>query len=487
MTYREYFQSFCANDNEEVIQWISNEKAEEFLLENAPRLYCPDKTIEEIFAFRTWTIRKHLKHTEDGYVLSEFLINEKLKWAGKHNTINAALTHHLNEYRWFKNASLLLDYIRFFLEGEGEAFAYYTPALTAIVDFLHVTGNEQFLKDHIESLERYFSVWEEKAGSKNGMYWSNDDREGMEYTIGGTTPDRTRLLGFRPLMNSCMYGDALTLAKVFAMLGKEEKQEYYAKKARTIQERVEASMWDGEFFKAVSPLDQDLHRAVDVRDIPEGCNAKELMGYIPWAYGLPSQGKEAAFAYLKDEKVFYGKTGFTTADMSDARFMFYPERGCTTNGLVFPYASSYALNAVIRLLSSYEQTVITDADLYDFILKYAAMHYSVEDGKKIPFIDENMSPYEPIWYRRSFAKEYGWVMPERGRDYNHSTFIDIVLRGLCGIDERAESLCVRPRIVGIWPWFKLENLTFRGKSYTVYYDETGEAFGKGVGVTIEET
>jgi hypothetical protein len=56
MKYFEYIQAFIENDEEDVIQHIPNAEAQAFLLENAPRLYCPDPVIEETFAFRTFTM-----------------------------------------------------------------------------------------------------------------------------------------------------------------------------------------------------------------------------------------------------------------------------------------------------------------------------------------------------------------------------------------------------------------------------------------------
>ncbi len=488
MKYSDYFKKFNDNDNEEVINFISNKNAEAFLLKNAPRLYCPDRTIEETFAFRTWTMRKHIMNTEDGFLLSEFLTNTHLSWAGKHNTINAALTHHLNEFRWLKNSDILLDYIRFFITGEGNAYAYHTPALTAMYNFCLLTANEDFLIKNISALEEYFQGWEERHFTKNGLYWSIDDREGTEFTISGNTPDMVRRKGFRPLLNSCMYADALSLSKIFALSENKDRSDFYLEKARTIKKAVEEKMWDGDFFKSIHPLDEDFDKSLDCTSIPKECNVRELMGYFPWAFGLPSEGREGCFEYLKDDKIFNAKTGFTTADMSHERFLFYQEKACTWNGNVWPYATSYTINAAIELLNNYSQNTISEKDLYDFILKYSEMHYSVEDGKKINFIDEVMRPFEFIWNVREVAKN-GYKLTggqNRGRDYNHSTFIDLVLRGLCGIDTQKEALTVEPKICGIWKWFKIENLTYRKNTYNVYYDETGEVFGKGVGITIEK-
>ena len=118
------------------------------------------------------------------------------------------------------------------------------------------------------------------------------------------------------------------------------------------------------------------------------------------------------------------------------------------------------------------------------------MHYIEKDGKTINWIDEVMHPDKLEWTSRTILKNLGWLNNkggyERGKDYNHSTFIDLVLRGLIGIDVNATTLTVNPRVKGIWKWFKIENLTFKKKTYTVYYDEDGCKFNKGVGVIIEK-
>ena len=60
------------------------------------------------------------------------------------------------------------------------------------------------------------------------------------------------------------------------------------------------------------------------------------------------------------------------------------------------------------------------------------------------------------------------------------------MRGLIGIDVNAQTLTVNPRIKGIWKWFKVTNVTFKKQSYTIYYDEDGTKYNKGVGLIIEK-
>ena len=495
MDYTDHYKRFIENDTEDVIQFVPNSECIDFLNEHAPRLYCPDRVIEETFAFRTFTMRKHIMKTEAGFLLSEFLVTQKLPWAGKYNTINAPLTHHLNEFRWLGFSDSLLDYIDFFIKGEGSdyscgtAFDYHTPALFAMYEYCIVTGNEDYLRDNAEHFEKYFLGFEKRHFTESGLFWSTDDREGTEYSISGTTVDMKPTKGFRVLMNSCMYGDAIALSKIFDFTNNYEKRDLYAKKAEGIKKKIDSILWDGDFYRSLHPTDELLCGKLDFERVSREQYARELTGYIPWCFGIPDKGKEGAFKLLNDDRVFLGKTGFTTADISHKRFMYYHERSCTWNGKVWPYATSYALNAVISLLNSYEQTVISDKDLYSFIKTYSEMHYSMENGRYINFIDEVMLPFEHVWDGREKARR-GEYKPtggiNRGKDYNHSTYIDLVIRGLCGIDPLKKELTVKPRIKGLWSWFKLENLHFKKKRYDIYYDEDGTVFRKGVGIIIVE-
>jgi hypothetical protein len=53
--------------------------------QNIPWFDCSDKELEEIYYFRWWTFRKHLKLTPAGYIITEFL--PAVPWGGKFNSI----------------------------------------------------------------------------------------------------------------------------------------------------------------------------------------------------------------------------------------------------------------------------------------------------------------------------------------------------------------------------------------------------------------
>jgi len=84
--FRHYVEAFNRTDRETVVNHIPNAAAWDWMAENVPLLDCPDKDIEEIYYFRWWTYRKHLKQTPAGFVVTEFLPH--VGWSKQFNTIN---------------------------------------------------------------------------------------------------------------------------------------------------------------------------------------------------------------------------------------------------------------------------------------------------------------------------------------------------------------------------------------------------------------
>ena len=74
---------------------------------------------------------------------------------------------------------------------------------------------------------------------------------------------------------------------------------------------------------------------------------------------------------------------------------------------------------------------------------------------------------------------------ERGKDYNHSTFCDLVIAGLCGVvPQEGNGLAVRPLAPTEWDWFKIAGVRYHGRDLSVVWDRSGERFGKGKGLSV---
>ena len=62
---RKYTDKFNRQDEEFIVQHISNENAYEWLKEQIPLFECSDKETEETYYFRWWVYRKHVKSTPE--------------------------------------------------------------------------------------------------------------------------------------------------------------------------------------------------------------------------------------------------------------------------------------------------------------------------------------------------------------------------------------------------------------------------------------
>ena len=67
----------------------------------------------------------------------------------------------------------------------------------------------------------------------------------------------------------------------------------------------------------------------------------------------------------------------------------------------------------------------------------------------VPWIDENIHPYTGDWIARTRLHDWAKTDPDwakrkgghhRGKDYNHSTYNDLIITGLVGLRPRADDV-----------------------------------------------
>ena len=82
---------------------------------------------------------------------------------------------------------------------------------------------------------------------------------------------------------------------------------------------------------------------------------------------------------------------------------------------------------------------------------------------------------------------------DRGKDYNHSTWLDLIIEGLIGIRAALGALLVvRPLADASVSYFALDNLLYHGRNISVLYDPDGARWGaksgcKGLCVFVDGT
>lgn len=481
-TLIQYISCFNETDDELHSQLIPNQDAAAFLAENIPLLDCPDKELERIYYFRWWVYRKHIKATDEGHIITEFLPN--VPWAGPYNSINCPACYHIREGRWLKDeGKFLKQYIDFWLSEKGNSHFYSSWLIHAVWEYCSLKNDFSYAVSKLPELVRFFEKREKEHIRNCGLYWSSDNLDGMECSISGP--------GLRPTLNSYAYGDAVALAKIAGLAGEITLQSRFAEKAERLKHAIDKLLWDKDFYKVI-PLGKYEDRAfVDRPNVAKEQNVRELLGYLPWYFCMPDPGKEAVFAHLLNPDGFRAPIGLTTAEQRHPRFMEPWPYECWWNGPVWPFATSYVLVAIRNLLKEYRQSILNKEDYYRLLKQYALCHRFVkEDGTMVPWIDENLHPYTGVWHARQSLKSWGWRREmggyERGKDYNHSLFCDLVLSGLLGIDVKNGKFVCDPLIPDDWNYFRVENLWLNGKQYTITFDRSGNHYGQGKGLNIME-
>ena len=83
---------------------------------------------------------------------------------------------------------------------------------------------------------------------------------------------------------------------------------------------------------------------------------------------------------------------------------------------------------------------------------------------------------------------------ERSRYYNHSTFNDLIITGICGLRPQADgSIVVNPLVPQhptpnthhpTWNYFCLDGVSYRGHMLTIIWDRDGQRYHQGTGLTL---
>ncbi len=466
--FKHYVDTFNTNDNELYKGLFPNDKSWEFLEKNIPLLDCPDKTIEKTYFFRWWTYRKHIKKTPEGFIISEF--HPDVPWAGKYNAISCPAGFHFSEGRWLHDQQYLNAYINYWFRGGGSIRSYSFWVASALYDHYLVTNDIAPIKEYFPDIIANYEAWEKEKLDPNGLFWQIDDRDGMEVSICGS--------GYRATINSYMYGDATAIMQMAKLLDKKDIAEKFSQKASTLRRHVLDKLWDdsASFFK-VLPRGENTSL----------CDARELHGYTPWFVNLPEHKHSSAWQYLMDARYFYAPYGPTSAEQQHPGFkVAYTGHECQWNGPSWPLATAVTLTAMSNLLNHYQQDYITTSHYYQLLYNFAYSHRRIrEDGKLVSWIDENLNPFTGDWISRTLLKERpGFI--ERGKDYNHSSFCDLIISGLIGIrPNNGSKLVVNPLLPeNTWSYFCLDNVKYHGKILTILYDKTGEKYKKGKGFMV---
>jgi len=459
--YKHFVDYFNRMEDENIVQAIPNAQSWDWMKSNIPLFDCPQDNFVEMYYYRWWSYRKHIKETPAGYGITEFLVQRS--YSDKYNLIACAIGHHLYEGRWLKEKKYIQDYLKVWYRGnEGKSlskvhkFSSWTP--DALYNSFLINSDTAYIKDMYSDMEDCYLYWETNNRLDNGLFWQEDVKDGMEESVSGGR----KVKNARPTINSYMYGNAIAMAEMALVLGKKDKAEYYSKKAEEIKYLVQNRLWNPyhDFFETRWANDTISY-------------AREAIGYIPWYFNLPDKGYEKAWLQISDEQGFLSPYGLTTAERRHPTFRSRGVGKCEWDGAVWPFATSQTLTAMANLLNNYSQNYVDDSLYFRHLELYVESQY--HRGR--PYIGEYHDEITGYWLKGD---------QERSRYYNHSTFNDMIITGLVGLrPDKGNSLIINPLLPkGKWDWFCLDKVNYKGKSLSIVWDKNGTKYSKGKGLMV---
>ena len=468
--FAHYAEKFNTMEDENIVTTIPNATSSEWMRANVPLFDCPQENFREMYYYRWWTLRKHIKRTPVGYGMTEFLVERS--YADRYNLIACAIGHHVMESRWLRDTTYLHQILRtWYFGNEGQAmkkmekFSSWNPA--AVYEMWKVQGDTAFLFGLKPRLEEEYARWEQTHRLKNGLYWQEDVRDGMEESISGGRKKQYA----RPTINSYMFGNANALASMNHMAGDDTKAALYEQKADTLRQLVIDKLWneDHQFF--------ETHRG------DSSANVRETIGYVPWYFNLPAVGTkyDIAWQQLFDEKGFSAPYGLTTAERRHPQFRSHGVGTCEWDGAVWPFASSQTLTALANYL---EESGKMTGDSHDYqsellnaFFRQMELYVESQHHRGRPYIGEYLDETNGAWLMGD---------RERSRYYNHSTFNDLMITGIAGLRPQADGrIVVNPLVPqDKWDYFCLDGINYRGHLLTIIWDKNGQRYHQGTGLTL---
>jgi hypothetical protein len=192
-------------------------------------------------------------------------------------------------------------------------------------------------------------------------------------------------------------------------------------------------------------------------------------------FGIPGLQDSEAWQQFRDPAGFWAPLGLTTAERRHPAFRTHGTGKCEWDGAVWPFATSQTLSALAKALRAPENKMpLAKKDYFDALLTYSRSHQM--DGK--PYIGEYLDETDGRWLITG-------PKAERSRYYNHSTFADLVIHDLVGIQPEKLSIACRPLIPeDAWDWFCLDGVPWHGHRVAVAWDRTGAHYDRGTGLSL---
>lgn len=450
-----------------------------------------DATLDAVYYYRWQVFRAHQRDLgAKGYISTEFL--NDVSWQREpYASLNDATAFHIAEGRWLRDRRFADDYINFlYLDGGNDR--HFSESIADAVWGRYLVDHDRAAAVRLlPAMRLIYGLWDDRFDFTKGLYWIEPLLDATEYTVSSidASGGKDGFRGgdaFRPSINSFQYANAMAISRLSALVGDSGAAADYAARAGQLRGRVLDALWSdrfGHFIDRYKVSNEHVKYWDQIR-------ARELVGYLPWTFGLIGADAEfdRAWTHILSANELGGPAGLRTTEPSYQYYMRQYRydaatglRECQWNGPVWPFQTTQVLTGLANRLHDGPDGVIGRGDYLRLLRQYARMHYQGSQGNQRLDLEEDYDPAtgKPI------------VGLPRSHHYFHSGFDDLVISGLAGITPQPDdSVVVDPllpakdRAKDRLRWFAVQDVPYHGRSLSVIYDEDGRHYRGGAGLRV---
>jgi len=455
---------------------------------NLAHFDCSDPWIRKMYYHRAYVLRKNMLDPKLGRM--RWPTQSEGRWRSNWypNVISYGAAHQVREARWLRDPKYWQGHQRTWAENEksdgvypsrvtpkGPAGGQYTDWITSTSWEGHLVHPDlAFLSQVVEKLAANVRGWQRQFDRDGDGLLEVDSHwwTGMEYQPSffffsdykvskDFDQPAVQVSLERVDLTAYNYGNAVAVARIYGRLGQPAKAKEFDDLAAKIAGAVLAKMWrpDKQYFYSLRALDD---RVADV---------KEVIGVYPFYFGMVPWGKgyEPAWASILDPGQFWTKWPVASASHEcpaysqtnwpgDGRAM-----GCMWNGPTWPHANSLVMSAMARTLRATRDQKVSGSPLarehlWELFSSFTRAQFRNQD------LDH---PWTGEFYNGDTGE---WKTAER--DYNHSTWLDILIPDLLGLVPRDDEVVeIDPLLPGdALSFFILDGQRYHGRDLTIVWD-----------------
>lgn len=443
-----------------------------------PTFLCNNQLLQKCWEYRWYILRKNLSRPNFGYFhhivmyegRSHKMVKDIFKPSGWEFTklVPLSTPFHINEMRWYHNLDIVHEMIlslvdsadengmwRCLLTDERQA-SYANCSAYSLYQLWLCEGDITFIRKVLPAF-RYncISVFE--------THKSNNDHLQVEYVhqltgkeyqpsywyFAPSYPDKVSKItdDYTPLKrvdrSVYAYLDFIGLSHLYGAIGDRDEEMRFALLAKTICSDILEKMWDEEtqFF-------YDLHYLDDRKAM-----VKNIVGLYPYWAGITDERHISGLKNAWNKDVFATGSAFASVSADCPVYSasggwkgdyFKGRNGCVWNGPSWPYTTAIVLDAIAKQ-SRHHQHMYDDM-FAKFLREYSLQHFTGQDLQK-PYLVEH---YDSIT---------GEPLSDEA-DYNHSYYIDLIVRCVAGLIPTKTGFVFDPIDCGL-DSFSLRNVRIR--------------------------